>query len=131
MAMRPDGFGCAACWPESADAAWTARGGLTQVHLVDESHYIVALLTCEACGQRFLSVMTEQIDWADGEDPVSRTMVPLAANEAAVFAANGVPSVAAIEAVGRGRRALRYEFPKDADAPTLFWGTGIVVGPHD
>jgi hypothetical protein len=57
------------CWYTSADAAWKARDGLTiTAELIDESHYHVIILACPQYGQRFLSVSTEMIDWANGDD---------------------------------------------------------------
>lgn len=123
--------GCDACWPDDADAAWAARATLAHEVLIDESHYVVVRLQCRTCGQRFLSVMTEQIDWADGEDPVVRTLIPLTATEAAALVADGAPTEAAIDAIGPGRRSLRYDFPKGVASPIVYWSTGIRVGPHD
>jgi len=128
---RERAFGCPICWPPSAESAWVARGALERrVRLIDESHLDVSLLRCPACGQDFLSVWTEQIDWAGGEDPQSSTLLPLTAEEAAGLAAGGPPEEAALEAFGRGRRSLRREHPSDA-APRLFWGRGLLVGRHD
>lgn len=74
-------FGCKRCWPPSAGAAWKARGALTHVaELIDESHFHVMILACPRCTQRFVSVFTETVDWADGDDPhVQNTACPTAA----------------------------------------------------
>jgi len=34
-----------------------------EAELIDESHVHVAILACGQCGQRFVSVFTETIDW--------------------------------------------------------------------
>src|ERR671932_749084 len=62
--MRTQKFGCELCWPADARAAWVARGGLTRLEgLVDESHFIVTILACPRCDQRYVSIFTETIDW--------------------------------------------------------------------
>lgn len=130
-AKRPAAAGCAACWPEDADAAWDAHGELTaEARLVDESHYDAALLRCPACGQRFASVFTERIDWVNGEDPQFTVVLPISEAEATALAAAGAGLDAALNALGAGRRALRHDFPGDG-SPANFWGTGLVVGWHD
>jgi hypothetical protein len=128
----PEGAsGCRVCWPPSAEAAWAARGALERrARLIDESHVDVSLLRCPDCGQDYLSVWTEQIDWAGGEDPQSSTLLPLTPAEAAGLAAGGPPDEDALEAFGSGRRSLRREHPSDG-APRLFWGRGLRVGRHD
>ena len=126
----PREFGCDACWPDDAAAAWAARDTLARTELVDESHYHVALMTCRACGQRFVSLFTEQIDWTGGEDPQYSTQLPLTADEAAALVADGAPSEAQINALDGPRRSLKRDFPKGGELTTT-WGRGIWVGWHD
>jgi hypothetical protein len=125
--------GCARCWPEAADAAWAARARLSAVEtLVDESHFIVTILACAACGQRFLSTFTETVDWVDGEDPQYRTLLPLTDEETAdLVGRRDSLTEAALAAVGGGRRRLRRDFPKGADEPRVYWSTGTSIGRHD
>lgn len=66
---------CICVDPDPAIAR-TAKRDLVSM-LVDESHFIVSVLSCAECGQKFLSVFTEQIDWAGGDDSQARTLVPL------------------------------------------------------
>lgn len=99
--------------------------------LLDESHFRVALLACAHCGQRFLSVFTETIDWADGEDPQYWNVLPLEEAEAADLVRRRESlDEAALAAIGRERRSLKRDFPKDAQ-PRVYWATGLRVGPHD
>jgi hypothetical protein len=131
--MTQDGvteaFGCACCWPAEADAAWDARRSLDrEAELVDEPHFHMMILACGACGQRFLSVMTETIDWAGGEDPQHWSLLPLTAYEAAKLGLG--TSESELEAVGRGRRSLRRDHPAGGPARTS-WSTGVAIGPHD
>ena len=126
-----ESFGCNACWPAEADAAWEGRRSLAgAAELVDESHYHVMVLACPQCLQRFLSVFTETIDWAEGEDPQYWTTLPITADEFANLALQTPPSEASIGAIGAGRACLRRDFPKHG-TPRAYWSTGIQVGPHD
>jgi hypothetical protein len=43
--------------------------------LVDESHFIVSIRRCVRCGQHFLIMFCERIDWADGDDPQTRVEI--------------------------------------------------------
>lgn len=128
----PVTFGCERCWPADADAAWEARRQLTRVvTLVDTSHFSVRIAACAGCGQQFLSVFTEQIDWEDGEDPQSFTLLPLRDDEAAALVAEGENvSDTRLEQLAPGRRSLRQDWPKGGSEVT-FWASGVVVGPHD
>ena len=98
-------FGCATCWPDSSDAAWEAARKIDCRHdLVDDSHFHVMILTCGSCGQAFLWVFTELIDWSAGDDSQAWVRIPLTAEEERNLV--GLPAGAierAIYAVGRFR----------------------------
>jgi hypothetical protein len=128
-----DNYGCERCWPWEAMAAWEARQGLAKVaELVDESHYRVIILSCPNCCQNFLSVFTEMVDWAGGEDPMYWTVVPVDAGEvAALTDPTRVPRESDLEAMARDRRSLLRDFPKDASKLTVGWGVGLRIGLHD
>lgn len=125
-------FGCERCWPSSADDAETASRALTrEVDLIDESHFHVMIRACTSCSQQFVSIFTETIDWADGEDPQYWTLMPITREEAADLVwRGGSLSEATLDELGVGRRSLRRDHPK-GEAPRSFWDTGILVGPHD
>jgi hypothetical protein len=127
-----ESFGCAQCWPESADAAWEAWTRLTtDATLIDELHFIVSLRACSGCKQRFVAVMTETVDWADGEDPQYRTLLPLTPDEAQALASRGSGvSESMLNGLGPGRRSLCADWPKGADK-RIYWHKGIWVGQHD
>jgi hypothetical protein len=127
-----NGFGCGHCWPPDAAAAWEARRRFSHVaELIDESHFIVTLRACPRCKQRFVSVFTETIDWADGDDPQYWTVLPVTAEEAAGLLREGEAlTEGRLEALDPGRRCLRLNHPKDSPR-SVFWGTGICVGWHD
>ncbi|MCA1850517.1 MAG: hypothetical protein LC672_05595 [Acidobacteria bacterium] len=130
--MQTQEFGCDLCWPADAGAAWGARGGLTRLkELIDESHFSVAILACPRCSQRYVSIFAEMIDWEDGNDPQYWTLLPISEAEAeGLIRQETSLSEVSLNALGRGRRSLRRDHPK-AGPPLVFWGSGVLVGPHD
>lgn len=124
--------GCAACWPPDADAAVEALLRLDdEARVVDDSHFIVRVMACAACGQRFVSVMTEMIDWDDGDDPQHRIAIPVTPREAAAVVAGGERGIeASIAAIDRSRPSLVQSWPKGKPKETR-WSRGIWIGPHD
>ena len=129
---RGEHFGCEACWPAGAEAAWEARDGLTHLEeLIDESHFHVMLLACPHCAQRFVSVFTETIDWADGEDPQSWQLLPVTEAEAgSLIHQQDALCESILNALGPGRRCLQCDHPKAAPEQVL-WRLGLCVGAHD
>ena len=124
-------FGCETCWPESADAAWVAFDNyVILTRLVDESHYKISLRQCPACGQRFVYVFTETVDWIDGEDPQYRTVMPLTEQEAAELEDCTQHLEGMLQSLAPERRSLKIDFPKGDDM-TKYWGRGIRIGSHD
>ena len=130
--MQAQEFGCQLCWPADALAAWEARNRLTRLkELIDESHFIVAILGCGHCDQRYVSIFTELIDWADGEDPQYWTLMPITETEAEGLIQQEMSlNEEILTALGPGRRCLRRDHPK-AGSPQVFWGRGVLIGPHD
>jgi hypothetical protein len=129
--MQTQEFGCGLCWPADAHTAWAARDVLTRLkELIDESHFIVALLVCRLCSQQYVSIFTEVIDWADGDDPQHWTLMPITKAEAGDLIQRGATlDETSLNALGHGRRSLRRDHPK-AGTLRVFWGSGILVGPH-
>jgi hypothetical protein len=134
MTMSPTQqyFGCSHCWPDAADEAVIASRSLDfAISLIDESHYIVSIKRCRDCGQRYLCIFTERIDWIDGEDPQYRTRLPITADETDTLVDLGEAlSGDALNALGAGRRSLCDDFPKGSPR-RAFWSTGLFIGPHD
>ena len=123
-------FGCDECWSSEASDAWKAVTSIPiEVYLIDESHYIVSVRACPSCSQRYLQVMTEIVDWKDGDDTIYRTIIPIDDAERAKLTTSKPLYTSVIEAVGAGRRSLKYG-PRGQD-PITYWGTGVDVGPHD
>ena len=132
MPTPDETFGCPQCWPADAEAAWRARAKLVPAHdLIDEEHFRLTVRACRGCGQQFLSVFTETIDWDGGDDPQYWTLMPLAKEEAAHLVALGdALDGAALSAIGSDRRCLQRDHPKDKPERT-YWGHGLCIGPHD
>lgn len=121
-----DSFGCEQCWPESADAAWTAiQNTKRRNDLIDESHCHVTLRTCRAFSQTFVWVFTEKIDWAEGDDPQHWAVLPVTAEEIS-FALN--PK--SVNGFQPDRRSLQVDAPKGGGT-AIFWSTGLFIGEHD
>ena len=103
------------------------------VMLVDESHFGVPILRCVRCGQHFLSLFCERVDWADSDDPQTRVVVPVSEDEARrLQVANVAADENAIrEIVANERRFLYHDMPKGAPE-TLAWKTRLLFIPgHD
>lgn len=117
------GFGCTLCFGEVAAAAESHRR--KSVHsLIDESHFIVSIVRCEACHQQFVSIFTEFVDWVDGDDPQYRDVVPITDDEATDLVRQGAAvDLHILEALGAGRRRLVMSYPKGG-ARRVFWATG-------
>lgn len=123
--------GCNKCWSSEAGEAWRAvTSALIETFLIDEPHYIVSIRACTSCAQRYLQVTTETVDFEDGEDPIHRTLIPIDDAERAALMASKPLSTSVIEAIGVGRRSLRYDWPKGKE-PSASWGAGVQVGEHD
>ena len=125
-------FGCRRCWPASAEVAWEAISLLSrEVELIDESHFHIMIRSCRVCSQRFVSVFTESIDWADGEDPQYWTILPITVPEARELTGrSGSLTENDLDSLAANRQSLRHDSPK-GEVPRTFWATGILVGPHD
>lgn len=133
----PDGAagpGDCPCVGESAGAALEAiRTGEHAGTLIDESHFIVSLRRCKACGRGFLRAFCERVDWADGDDPQAWVYIPLDDDERErlVPLAAGVGEDDLRSLVSRPRRFLREDSPKGGPR-TAAWVTGIPYFPaHD
>lgn len=125
-------FGCPGCCGLPPEAAWEARRRFVEVaELVDESHYHVRVLAC-ACGQHFLSVFTETVDWVDGEDPQRSVLLPLTDPERARLLAPGASfATTQLDRDAGTRRFLVMDHPKHGDRTLRWQDGGFAVGPHD
>ena len=132
MTDTDNSFGCSECWPQEAEPAHKGLPALKiETYLVDESHYIVTTRHCPRCSQKFLTVITETVDFAGGEDPQQRIVMPITPKENELLQRNAQAiSEALLESIGVGRRSLVYDHPSDRPA-LIHWGSGIHVRVHD
>jgi hypothetical protein len=89
------------------------------------------ILACPRCAQRLVSIFTETIDWAEGDDAQYWQLLPMTEPEAANLVGQGASlTETKLEAIGPGRRSLHRDYASGS-APRVFWSTGISVGFHD
>lgn len=101
--------------------------------LVDESHFGVSIVRCVQCGQHFLSLFCERVDWADSDDPQTVVAVPVSADEVHRLQTANVAADenVILNIVANERRFLYHDMPKGA-AETLEWKTRTLFIPgHD
>lgn len=131
--MAQDAFGCATCLPEEVDAAAASWPTLpvTQA-LIAESHFSVKLRRCEQCGQRYVSVFTEQIDWENGEDPQRSCAMPIHELEEARLrkARDSGCLEQTVLTLAPARRSISTHWPSGAPKQ-ITWTHGVRIGPHD
>jgi hypothetical protein len=83
------------------------------------------------CSQRFVSVFTETVDWADSEDPQYWAVLPLTRAEATDLTQRiGSLFERDLAELGPDRRCLRRDHPK-GEEPSHRWSAGMRVGSHD
>jgi hypothetical protein len=120
-------FGCPQCYGDDAEAAaaYLQAGGLkTEYALIDDSHFIVSLRRCTQCGQMFVSIFTEFVDWSGGEDAQYRDVVPVTPAEAETVRAQGERvDLRFLGELGEGRRRLSTDWPTGG-SKRVRWRTG-------
>jgi hypothetical protein len=125
-ASDEDGFGCPSCYGDDAERAWGyyEDGLVVERELVGEPHFIVQLRRCAACGQQFVWIFSESVDWDGGEDAHHRSVVPLTEVEAQTLETESLVSL------GGNRRHLVTDWPTDAPNATIAWSTGGIRLPR-
>jgi hypothetical protein len=125
--------GCASCFDSTPEGVSENRSGFACVRrIVDDSHFGVSLLRCPACGQDFVSVFCETVDWVNGNDPQDWLLIPLAPSESEALAAADEAGVSPALHALAPRRFLASSFPSTADRPEVRWNEGPVRLPrHD
>lgn len=119
----PGNFGCTKCYGDDADAAYDR--GREPVHtLIDDSHFGVSIQSCATCGQRFVVIFTEIVDWVGGDDSQYCDILPVTEQEAADLARQEENvDLRALGMLGDGRRRLVMEYPRGGEKRVL-WKTG-------
>jgi hypothetical protein len=124
---------CRCVGDDSLAARETIRKAQHIVTLVDESHFGVSIRRCVRCGQHFLNLFCERVDWADSDDPQTIVAVPVSEDEmqrlkTADVAAN---ESVMLEILADERRFLYHDMPKGA-AETLAWKSRrLFIPAHD
>lgn len=122
-----------ACLDSDPQVARAAIGSAsTTDSLTDESHFMVTLLQCPVCGQCFLKIFTELIDWTNGDDSQAWMYVPISAAEAALLRSAGerVNDRFLLD-MKIDRRFLSVVYPRGGEK-RVQWGAGpLVILPHD
>ena len=121
---REDGFGCDLCCGEDAAEAWTAKRKHETV-LLDYSHFAISIERCDSCGQAFVRIFTEFVDWEEGDDPQYWDLLPVTEAEREVLIAQaGEPDLKYLMTLGADRRHLK------ADDHGFRWaGGGLFIMP--
>ncbi len=125
-------FGCARCFGTDAGTAWTAMRATREATVVQESHFSVHVAKCDDCGQRFIEVFMERIDWRDGDDDQTWCLFPVQPDEVATLRASAEADIEpVVNTLARGRRFL-VRARGSAGAMQSWWREdGFTVGPHD
>jgi hypothetical protein len=129
--MRAPAFGCARCAGEDAAAAWEATQSKRGPSLVQESHFSIRLTEC-SCGQAFVVVFTERIDFHNGEDDQDWLVLPVTpAERSKLAAASEAELPRLVTELGRERRFLVRSFPTGGSISAGWRIGGFAIGPHD
>lgn len=125
---------CPCAGPDAAAAYETLRRAGPLFTLIDDTHLIIRVRRC-ACGRAWLSIFTERVDFAGGDDPQRRELIPLEAEDiAALEPMAGRASEEALLELGDGweRRVLVRDWPGGAAQPVAAWRTGgLRIAAHD
>lgn len=125
-----DDYGCGRCWPNSAQAAWEFCVRLKEHRIfIDKSHLRVTVRQCPQCGQSFLYVFIETVDWVNGEDPQYRSLLPLTEDELRAFIESEFTE-STLQGLRVPRCCLQRDLP-DSDPPRVYWSAGFYARPHD
>ena len=123
--------GSCPCQQEDATAAIAAIGSQDETELLDDTHFRICLRTCQSCGQVFLYVMTETIDWVDGEDPVQRVYFPVTPAQAAEIRRRKPQVDGDLEALGLEGPYLLDDWPSKGPAVRMWQRGPLPVFSHD
>ena len=130
MQERPGEFGCSHCCPADASKAFGAETRRHEHTLVGSSHFDVYIARCTECGQRFVGICTEIIDWVDGDDAEYWDIVPITDEEASQLAAldeNG--STFSVAALGDGRRYIKADHPTGGEFRVEWVNGPLIIHP--
>ncbi len=118
--------GCSQCLGADAETAWVSVTGRSTHSLVNEPHFVVRATRCR-CGEAFVVVFTERVDYRDGEDSQVEVAVAVRPEELAALTSQRDSVGAPLTRFARGRRFL----VKAAPGAPQWLAQGFGIGPHD
>jgi hypothetical protein len=100
--------------------------------IIADDHFSMSLRTCSQCGQSFLCVFSELVDWSNGDDSQAQHYIPISAEEAAAFRVAGEQGAEKLlHNTKLERMHLLSTYPRGKDL-SVEWRDGIVfLLPHD
>lgn len=120
--------GCTNCGGQDAMAAWASLHARHVASPVREPHFEIELKRC-TCGQAWVVVFTERVDFRDGDDVQTWLAVPVTPDEAKVLSTcepSRVPG--GVAELGRDRRFLM----RSTFSHQIAWReSGFAIPPHD
>ncbi|MEO0576412.1 MAG: hypothetical protein AAF004_13190 [Pseudomonadota bacterium] len=126
-------FGCDICFPDDIELAGKCWYKVPVIKaLIAESHFSIKVRQCNSCGQRFVTVFAEMIDWQTGEDPQQCCALPITELEAArlLKAGSDAEAESIAESLGANRRSFSSFWPSGKGKSDV-WSTGFLIGMHD
>ncbi|MBM4025401.1 MAG: hypothetical protein FJ280_08330 [Planctomycetes bacterium] len=117
-------MGCDQCFGEDPEAAWAWKHEPAEC-LLESSHFEISIEVCPACGQAFVRIFTEFVDWEEGDDPQYWDLLPISAAEREKLKGQaGQPDLDYLMELGAERRHLK------ADDHGIRWaGGGLMIMP--
>ncbi|CAM4205033.1 hypothetical protein KIPE111705_44995 [Kibdelosporangium persicum] len=105
-------LGCEQCYGEDAEAVleYCVKNLETTRSIVSDSHFIVSLRRCPECGQQFVTIFTEFVDWRGGDDAQYFDIVPVTPVEAK-YIVDAKDLVEDLGALGHRRRHVSKDWP--------------------
>lgn len=124
--------GCETCWPEEANEVPFASALKLEREIIDESHYRATVASCLRCGQHYIHLMTEEIDWSGGDDAIRLQRMPITNTEAAEFRALvETKAEARMYALGQDQRKCWVRDAPTGGPETTRFAKGLYPSPHD
>ncbi|MGH7132509.1 MAG: hypothetical protein ACREJO_11240 [Phycisphaerales bacterium] len=101
--------------------------------LVDESHFRVTIRRCPLCGQHFLHIFCERVDWADGDDPQAWITAPITEGETHTLRATNIAADEdyLLRALPGTRRFLHRDAPKGSPETLVWLHDTLFIPAHD
>lgn len=123
--------GSCVCQQDDAAAAIAVVHNSKATKLMDDTHFRIGLRTCRRCGHVFLYVMTETVDWRDGEDPVQRVYFPVTAAQAEEIRRVKPQDETDLKALGLEGPYLLDDWPSDGPAVKSWQRGPLPLFMHD